>query len=224
MAGYITYWPSEQIRALTKAGDTGPIQVVLGSIHTKMPSIKSVKVGDILYPVTLQKGVLCAMARLPIERVESAFDYLIRETGLRHAALIPRGIACWERPEWGGPWDMKKFRFNLHTDDGIKLFDNEEDLPQGVKIVRTLPEPLPCALHQLPFNCCSETAASGSHGSPIEPRPIPVEMIPSLRFGPTPAKQKPLRLNTKGELTTLSLSGFVRKMSAETQMVFESLF
>ena len=45
MAAYMTYWPGEQIRALKKAGDTGPIKVVLGSIHSKMPSIESVQVG-----------------------------------------------------------------------------------------------------------------------------------------------------------------------------------
>ena len=48
MAGYMTYWPSEQLRALKKAGDIGPIRVMYGSIHSKMPSIDSVKVGDIL--------------------------------------------------------------------------------------------------------------------------------------------------------------------------------
>ncbi len=224
MAGYITYWPKEQIRALEKAGDHGPIKVVLGSIHTKMPSIKSVRVGDIIYPVTLSSGTLCAVARLPVEKVESAFDYLIRETGLRHAALVPEGVACWERPEWGGPWDMERFRFNLHTEDGVQLIDKEEDLPRGVKIVRTLAEPIPCSCHQLPFNCCSQTAASGAHGSTIELRPIDASLIPTLLFGPSPAKQKPLKRNSKGELTSLSLAGFARKMSPGTQAVFEALF
>lgn len=222
MAGYITYWPKEQIRALEKAGDRGPIKVVLGSIHTKMPSIKNVKVGDVIYPVTLNGGTLCAVARLPVEKVESAFDYLIRETGLRHAALIPKGVACWERPGWGGPWDMEQFHFNLQGSE--KFIKNEEDLPPGVKIVRTLAEPLPCAFHQLPFNCCSQTAASSEHGSTIELRPIDASLIPTLLFGPSPAKQKPLKRNAKGELTSLALAGFARKMSAETQAVFEALF
>ena len=31
MAGYMVYWPGEQIRKLKKAKDTGPIRVVLGS-------------------------------------------------------------------------------------------------------------------------------------------------------------------------------------------------
>ena len=65
MAGYMVYWPGEQIRKLKKAKDTGPIRVVLGSVHAKMPSIAGVKPGDVIYPVTLEKGTLYAMARLP---------------------------------------------------------------------------------------------------------------------------------------------------------------
>ena len=74
MAGYITYWPQEQLRKLKKAGDYGPIKVVLGSVHTKMPSIAKVKVGDVIYPVTLSGGTLIVLARLPVERVETGFD------------------------------------------------------------------------------------------------------------------------------------------------------
>ena len=48
MAGYMVYWPGEQIRKLKKAKDTGPIRVVLGSVHSRMPSIASVKVGDVV--------------------------------------------------------------------------------------------------------------------------------------------------------------------------------
>ena len=58
MAGYMTYWPQEQLRKLKKAGDYGPIKVIFGSIHTKMPSISKVKIGDIIYPVTLSGGHL----------------------------------------------------------------------------------------------------------------------------------------------------------------------
>ena len=35
---------------------------------------------------------------------------------------------------------------------------------------------------------------------------------------------KPLKRNGKGELTTLSLSGFTRKMSDDTRAYFDSLF
>ena len=62
MAAYMTYWPGEQLRALKRAGDTGPIRVVLGSIHTKMPSIDSVQVGDVTsqQPRCKQRGIKLA--------------------------------------------------------------------------------------------------------------------------------------------------------------------
>lgn len=94
MAGYITYFPKEQIQALKKANDTGPIQVVFGSIHTKMPSIKAVKVGDIIYPVTVMNGILYAVARLPVGNKEPAYDYLVREIGHPFGALVPDGVEC----------------------------------------------------------------------------------------------------------------------------------
>lgn len=63
-----------------------------------------------------------------------------------------------------------------------------------------------------------------SGGSAICPRPIPKEKIADFLFGSSKAKQKPLKRNTKGELTTLSLSGAARKMSEETKEYFDSLF
>ena len=93
MAGYIVYWPQDRVKELQKAGDTGPVKVVLGSIHSRMPTIVSVKVGDIVFPVTLIKKRLCVLARLPVERREPALNYLIRELGQAHGALLPEGTA-----------------------------------------------------------------------------------------------------------------------------------
>lgn len=212
MAGYMVYWPGEQIRKLKKAKDTGPIRVVLGSIHSKMPSIASVKPGDVIYPVTLEKGVLYAMVRLPVERVERAYDYLLRETGDRYAALIPKDAAYEERPSW--------------FISGSGYYHSREEIPPEVTRITCLADqkPVPHLCHQEPFNCCSETAASGSGGSAIAPRPIPEEWIADFRFGSVKSKQKPLKRNAKGELTTLSLSGFTRKMSDDTKAYFDSLF
>ena len=49
-----------------------PITVIFGSIHTKMPSIKSVKVGDVIYPVTLVNNSLYVAAKMPVEQIEVA--------------------------------------------------------------------------------------------------------------------------------------------------------
>lgn len=217
MSGYIVYWPQEQVRKLKKEKDTGPIQVVLGSVHSKMPSIASVKVGDVIYPVTLENGILYVMARLPVEKVESAFDYLLRETGDRHAALISPDVAYEEMWSTGS---------QFLCGDETRYYDSVEELPPTVTRIEFLADrnPIPHLCHQEPFNCCSKTAASGSGGSAICPRPIPKEKISDLLFGPSKAKQKPLKLNAKGELTTLSLSGATRKMSEETKEYFDSLF
>ena len=46
MAHFMVYWPQDRVDELKKAGDTGPIKVVFGSIHSRMPTIASIKVGD----------------------------------------------------------------------------------------------------------------------------------------------------------------------------------
>ena len=227
MAAYMTYWPGDQLRALKKAGDTGPIKVVLGSIHTKMPSVDSLQVGDIIYPVSVIKGTLCVLARLPVEKKESAFDYLIRETGQRYAALIPSGVACREEGIRG------EYRYIIHDRieipgepgkyRGVNMFDSPEELPPGYRIVDATQEPPPHALHQEPFNCCSKTALSGSQGSTIEPRPIPRELLPELRFGWPKSKQKGLLFTPKGDVLVTCVTT-TRRLSDETLAVFESLF
>ena len=97
MPGYMVYWPQDRVKELEKAGDTGPIKVVLGSVHSRMPSIASVKVGDVVFPVTLVKKQLCVLARLPVEHREPAFDYCIREPSLlglsQQTLRAPRGPA-----------------------------------------------------------------------------------------------------------------------------------
>lgn len=73
MAGFMSYWSKDYIKSLKKAGDNGELSIIFGSHHTSMPSISSVKVGDLIYPVTLAKGTLCVMGKLPVEKIEIAF-------------------------------------------------------------------------------------------------------------------------------------------------------
>ena len=185
MAGYITYWPKEQIRKLEKEKDNGPITVIFGSVHTKMPSIKSVRVGDVIYPVTITNNSLYVVGKMPVQQIESAYEYLIRELGNRCCALIPEGANETE-----------------YYDTPIK----------------------PHRCHQMPFNCCSETAAQSEHGSKIKLRLIPSDKINELRFGPTKSKQKPLRVDKNGNPSILSVSSCIRKMSDETKVIFDSVF
>lgn len=217
MAGYITYWSKEHVRNLKKAGDDGALSVIFGSRHTMMPSISKVKKGDVIYPVTLAEGTLCVLAKLPVEKIEIAFEYLIRETGLIYSALVPDGYAVeHERaPEIGGVF--------YSTSNGI--VDCKADLSDGLQLlIEKDMQEKPHKFHQQPQTCCASLAASGTYGSKIAIRPLPIELIPQLRFGPTKSKQKALRLNKDGVPTVVSLSGFVRRMSEETQEIFESMF
>ncbi len=92
MSGYITFWSQDYVKELRKAGDSGQFKVVYGSHHTRMPYISSLKIGDIVYPTAILNGTLCIMARLPVEKLEPAFDYLIRETGQVFGSLTPEGV------------------------------------------------------------------------------------------------------------------------------------
>lgn len=214
MAYYMVYWPQDRVKELRKAGDKGPIKVILGSIHSRMPTIVSIKVGDVVFPVTLMKKRLYVMARLPVTHRERAFDYCIRELGNQYGALIPEGIAleCGTNGNtyyWS--WDCKRY-------------DCLADVPQGIQII-FLSEQVekPHQLHQEPFNCCSQWAVWGEEGTSIEPRPLPDILIPDLRFGYPKGKEKALRLDKNGNVISMSLT-FTRRMSEETAKIFDSLF
>ena len=47
MAGYMVCWPQDRWKEIQRAEDTGPIKVVYGSIHSRMPTIASIQVGDV---------------------------------------------------------------------------------------------------------------------------------------------------------------------------------
>lgn len=214
MAHYMVYWPQDQVEALKKAGDKGPIKVVLGSIHSRMPTIASVKVGDVVFPVTLMKKKLYAMARLPVTHRECAFDYCMRELGRQYGALIPKGIVL----ESGGGENTYYWSWDC------KHYNNLADVPEGTCVI-PLSEQVekPHQLHQEPFNCCSQWAVWGEGGSSIAPRPLPEEVIPNLRFGYPKSKEKALRLDKNGNVLSMSLTA-TRRMSEETAQIFENLF
>ena len=77
--------------------------------------------------------------------------------------------------------------------------------------------------HQNPFNCCSKWAVWGEKGSTIEPRQLPDELLPSLRFGAPKSKEKPLKFTPSGSVLSSSLTA-TRRMSEETLAIFEGLF
>lgn len=216
MNGYITFWSKEYVKELEKHQDNGKICVVYGSQHQRMPYISSLKVGDIIYPVAIRDRTLCVMARMPVEKIEPAFDYLMRETGEYHSALIPEGILIRSQGTFG--------EFNMFS--GGSGYTGKVALPDNINTVidKNSLTPKPHKFHQEPITCCADLAASSENGSLIFPRLIPLETVADLRFGKTKSTQKPLRFDKNGNLTSISLSGFVRKMSAETFEIFEELF
>lgn len=216
MSGYITFWSKEYVKELEKAGDSGPLCVVYGSQHTRMPYISSLRVGDVIYPVALRNKRLCVMARLPIKKIEPAFDYIMRETGQRHGALIPEDIAMKSQGKYG----------EFYAFSGGSGYKDKITLPDSIHTIidEDALTPVPHKYHQEPIMCCADLAASGEDGSEICPRLMPPELVPALRFGKTRSSQKPLKLDKDGCPTSVSLSGFVRKMSDETFEIFESLF
>lgn len=216
MSGYITFWSQEYVKKIEKNNDAGPFKVVYGSIHTRMPSISSLKIGDIIYPVAIKEKTLAVMARLPIEKIEPAYDYLMRETGLRFSSLIPEGILIKSQGPAG--------EFNVFSNGSG--YTKEITLPDNIHTIiyeDSLREKTH-QFHQEPITCCAEMAASGSNGSTIQPRIIPIETVATMLFGKNKSSQKPLRLDKNGNLSSISLSGFIRKMNDETFDIFESLF
>lgn len=216
MSGYMTFWSKEYVKELNKAGDTGILKVVYGSHHTRMPSISSLRQGDVIYPVAILQNTLCIMSRLPIEKIEPAFDYLMRETGQPHAALIPEGILL----------KMQGLYGEFVTFSGGSGYVGKVVPPENITqvIEEDKLTPIPHSFHQEPITCCAELAASSSHGAEIYPRPIPIETVHQLLFGKTKSSQKPLKFDKKGCPNSISLSGFVRKMSDETFGIFEGFF
>lgn len=215
MAGYMVYWPQDRWKEIEKARDTGPIKVVYGSIHSRMPTIASIKVGDVVFPVTYMQKHLYVLARLPVTHREPAFDYTMRELGTRHGALIPEGIVEESRDCRGDiyywSWDCKSYQ-------------NLAAVPEGMQVIPLLEQvEKPHLEHQNPFNCCSQWAVWGEEGSSIEPRQLPDEVLPDLRFGYPKSKEKPLKFTPNGSVLSSSLTA-TRRMSQETFAIFEGLF
>ena len=215
MAGYMVCWPQDRWKEIARAGDTGPVRVVYGSIHARMPSIASIQVGDVVFPVTQMNKHLYVLARLPVTHRERAFGYCMRELGTRHSALIPEGIVE-ETVDCGGSlyywgWDCKRYNAREAVPEGFTVIPLSEQVEK------------PHLEHQNPFNCCSQWAVWGEEGSSIAPRQLPDEVLPRLRFGPSPSKEQPLKFTPKGSVLSSSLAS-TRRMSQETWEIFEELF
>ena len=66
MAGYMVCWPQDRWKEIARAGDTGPVRVVYGSIHARLPSISSILQGGVVVAVTQVNDHLYVLACLPV--------------------------------------------------------------------------------------------------------------------------------------------------------------
>lgn len=103
MAAFSIYWKACYIDELIRADDLGPIKVVYGSYHRSMPSLDMVREGDTIYILTIVGHKLCLVSKLPVERRELAYYYLMRELGkpfgcaLPYFAPVDRKVNPWDR-------------------------------------------------------------------------------------------------------------------------------
>lgn len=92
------------------------------------------------------------MARMPVEHIESSFDYLLRETGQIHSALVPNNYALEHEYNAGGLFYMMN----------SGKYEKKEDLPKGtVMLIPREMEAKPHKFHQEPQTCCAKLAAWG---------------------------------------------------------------
>lgn len=185
MSGYMTFWSKEHIRDMKKAGDIGPLTVIYGGRHSKEPSLKKIKVGDVIFPVSLENNKLIVMARLQVERLEDAFEYQLREIGYPCGAIIPEGTLVIS----DGPFTEKEGRF-VEFSNGCGYM-SKITIPDNItrKIDMNTLTHRECAYHKFPITCCSEIAAIG-RGTTIKGRAIPDDKIPMLLFGNTKSTLK----------------------------------
>lgn len=186
MAGYIVYWESEYVKALEEHGDRGPIKVIFDSRYAVMPSLGTVSIGDIVYPVSVIDNIFCVIARLPVEKREDAFEYLYRETGNIDGLEVPEGIAVVSKEKMG---DFAVFKGGMgYTRTKEAHISCVAAIPKTVTRVidkDTLVE-VPHLFHQEPTIRTADNALSGEHGSEIFPRRIPEDKLMLLRFGVKP--------------------------------------
>jgi len=221
MAGYMIYWSKEYLDKLIDKGEK--MSVVYGGYSTQLPSLKKVKKGDTVYPVTLFRNDFYVVGRLTIENIESAFDYLMRETGKPYDCIFPDDYAvrCTYDDAPYIPRD-KSGRHFYRTNK--QKYETIEELPEGTKVM--ILEELtdkPHKVSQEPPADLAAFALSGSNGSEIKLRDVSDEKIPELLFM-SGKEQKPLKTDKNGKIVITSILGNSRLMSEHTKAYFDSLF
>jgi len=104
MDNYVILWPNDWCKALEKAGDKGPIEVIFGGEHQSVPPLGKVSVGDTVYPVRVNGGVLYLLGRFEITAIDDVEKYLSLNKLERPKGMLwdtASGIVLKEKPELG---------------------------------------------------------------------------------------------------------------------------
>jgi hypothetical protein len=78
---FVTLWTLERCNWLQRVGDRGPLEVIFGGDHQSLPSLDSVAVGDVIYPVAVRDGSLWVIARMGIDELRAPEEYVRARLG-----------------------------------------------------------------------------------------------------------------------------------------------
>ena len=90
-SAYTILWTREHCTALRKAGEEGkPLQVLFGGIHQSAPSLRHAGVGhgDLVFPVTVYKGILYVLAGVIVDRFVELIEYAVNHLGLERSSVV----------------------------------------------------------------------------------------------------------------------------------------
>jgi hypothetical protein len=79
---YVVLWSLDRCRWLQRVNDRGPLEVVFGGPHQSQPSISAVAIGDTIYPIFIQGGILHIVAAMTVQSLSSPEDYLRTRFGI----------------------------------------------------------------------------------------------------------------------------------------------
>jgi len=104
MDNYLILWPNDWCKSLEKADDKGPIEVIFGGEHQSVPPLGKVTVGDTVYPVRVNGGILYLLGSFEITAIDDVERYLSKIKLDRPKGMLwdtASGTVLKEKPELG---------------------------------------------------------------------------------------------------------------------------
>jgi beta-glucosidase/6-phospho-beta-glucosidase/beta-galactosidase len=76
MSSYIIFWNKNRIETYSKNDDIGPLSITFGGPHQSQPVLGKIKIGDIIFPITVIDGVMYILGRMEIEEIITENEFL----------------------------------------------------------------------------------------------------------------------------------------------------